>query len=139
MPTMMSTANNVSMPIKRSNRAGSPGFRYSRSARTAASPLLGVFDAPINPFSCALVLRWVKTRPRRCAYCIYDCRHLSIPGDRLDHRSLDRTGCTRDQQRSLETVTCRACSGVHLVNVATGRVLVAHHQEFASPNRHSKN
>jgi hypothetical protein len=33
-----------------------------------------------------------------------------------------------------ETVTCRACNGVHLVNVATGRVLVAHREEFI-PNR----
>ena len=38
-----------------------------------------------------------------------------------------------------ETVTCRACNGVHLVNVATGRVLVAHREEFASPNRHAEN
>jgi hypothetical protein len=38
-----------------------------------------------------------------------------------------------------ETVTCRACNGVHLVNIATGRVLVAHPEEVASRNHYTKN
>ena len=39
--------------------------------------------------------------------------------------SIDHWFEPSDKPETYETVTCRACNGVHLVNVTSGRVLVA--------------
>lgn len=75
-----------------------------------------------QPFSQSL--RWVKPAGRPPRYCggmiaiVYRC---PITGLTVDHWVADVAPATKGE--IYETMTCRACNRVHIVNLSTGKVL----------------
>lgn len=78
----------------------------------------------------ALALRYVNKCRSRVTYrwrmiaVVYRCPTTGL--------CVDHWFQAAEKPETYETVPCRACNGVHLVNVTTGRVLVATDQSSAS-------